>query len=72
MDDKQLIKGVFNGGSYEVDLQANNVVAKIMYQDVAEASLTIKSKAGLDLLKKMIPGDIDDMIINAIEALAGV
>lgn len=72
MDDKQLYKGTFNGGSYEVDFQSNNIVAKVSYQDVAEVDLVIKSKAGFELLKKIIPGTIDDTIINAVEAFFGI
>lgn len=69
--DKQLLKGSFTGGSYEIAIVASDVQASVTYDGAdfeGTVSLKIKSKAGLDHLKVIIPGTIDDAIINVVEA----
>lgn len=62
-------------GEIKAELVDGNVVAAIKYdgQDLAgEFDLTIKTKAGLEALKALIPGTLDDMIISVLEAALGM
>ncbi len=74
--DKDLISGkIGSEGSYDVAVKGGNVVATINYDSAeigAAVTLTIKSKAGLEKLKELIPGQIDDAIISVIEEALGL
>ncbi len=77
MEDKVLYSGEFGGphGKIVVEIKDKNVQASIVYgSDELEGDVTlkIKSKAGLELLKGLIPGKIDDAIISVIEMALGV
>lgn len=77
MEDKILYSGEFGGqhGKIIVEIKDKNVQASINYgSDELEGvvSMKIKSKAGLELLKELIPGKIDDAIISVIEMALGV
>lgn len=74
---KEIVSGEFAGskGKYSVSLVEGDVVASISYSsDVASVSVsgTAKSKAGLEELKVLIPGMIDDAVISVIEAALDV
>ncbi len=74
--DKDLVSGqIGSEGTYDVALKSGNVVATINYDGAelgAQVTLTIKSKAGLEKLKTLIPGQIDDAIISVIEEALGL
>ena len=77
MEDKILYSGEFGGphGKIIVEIKDKNVQASINYgSDELEGvvSMKIKSKAGLELLKELIPGKIDDAIISVVEMALGV
>jgi len=71
MISKMLFEGNIGAeGSYKIELIEANVVASVMYDGAdmtGEAKITIKTKAGLAKLKKLIPGEIDDAIIDMLE-----
>lgn len=74
MEDKNLASGSFDHGSWSIDQKAGQLVATISYgSDVigGSASLILKEKGALDYLKVLIPGQLDDAIINMIEPLLG-
>lgn len=59
----------------KLELKAGNVIGTVAYAGAdMEGSLavTVKTRAGLDSLKKLIPGQIDDIVIGAIEAVLGL
>lgn len=75
--DKNLLQGSFAGGKgkYSVDLVSGNAVAVLSYSsDLASVSVSASanSKAGLDEIKELIPGVIDDAVISVIQAALGV
>lgn len=74
--DKDLISGkIGTEGTYDIALKGGNVVAVIAYDSAeigAQVTLTVKSKAGLEKLKELIPGQIDDAIITVIEEALGL
>lgn len=76
MESKKLTSGLIGAeGSYDVSIIEGNVVATIAYDGVdlkGTASITIKTKAGLEKLKQLIPGKIDDMIIDLIASYLGL
>lgn len=62
-------------GSIKVIVTDSNPVALVSYNSEeieVSASVKIKSKAGLEYLKQLIPGKIDDAIISVIEAALGM
>jgi hypothetical protein len=70
-----LAKWDFNGGSCSIDLVGGNVQAGVSYshQDFdGSVSLKIKTKAGLEHLKVIIPGGVDDKIIDIVIAILGL
>lgn len=71
MQDRNFANGKLGAnGSWSLDLKAGNVVATVTYGSAAlqgSASFIANSKAGLDELKVLIPGQIDDAIIAVIE-----
>lgn len=77
MEDKILYSGEFGGphGTIVVEIKDKNVQASIKYDSPelgGDVSLQIKSKAGLEFLKTLIPGKIDDAIISVVELALGV
>lgn len=77
MEDKILYQGDFGGphGKIIVEIKDKNVQASINYDSDelgGVVALKIKSKAGLEFLKTLIPGKIDDAIISVIEMALGV
>lgn len=74
---KNIAKGSLGGGkgSWSVDLVEGNVQGSVSYSSDevgVSASFTVKSKAGLEELKKLIPGSIDDVVISVIESALGL
>ena len=72
---KKLFEGTFAHGTYSISIVENNITATVSYETpdmVGSLNLVIKSKAGLDHLKTIIPGSIDDAIINMIELALGL
>lgn len=77
MEDKIIYQGDFGGphGKVTIELKGGNVQASMAYDSAelgASASFQIKSKAGLEFVKTLIPGKIDDAIISVIEMALGV
>lgn len=75
MEDRKLFQGTFAHGSYVIEIVNKNVTASVSYDSAdlgGSISLSIKTKAGLEHLKTIIPGSIDDAIINVIELAAGL
>jgi hypothetical protein len=74
--DKDLISGkIGSEGTYDIAFKSGNVVATISYggeELEAQISLVMKSKAGLEKLKQLIPGQVDDAIISVIEEALGL
>ena len=74
--DKVLYEGKLgSGGSIKVELKSGNPVVSVSY-DTAELAgtvqMTVKSRAGLEKVKQIIPGTIDDVVIDIIIAALGV
>jgi hypothetical protein len=74
--DKDLISGkIGSEGTYDIAFKGGNVVAVISYDGAelgAQVTLTVKSKAGLEKLKQLIPGQIPTEIIDVIEGALGL
>lgn len=73
--DKHIVKFEFPGGNCSLDVVGGNLHAGVSYDHAdfaGSVNLMIKSKAGLDHLKALIPGTIDDAIINLAKAALGV
>jgi hypothetical protein len=74
--DKDLINGkIGTEGTYDIAFKGGNVVANIAYDGAelgAQIALTVKSKAGLEKLRSLIPGQIPAMLITVIEDALGI
>lgn len=72
MENRNLAKGNLGPhGTFSADLVNNNVQLSVSYsapEVSVSLSATVNSKQGLEDLKKLIPGQIDDAVINVIEA----
>lgn len=76
MESKLLASGAIGAeGKYEIKFEGGQVLASVQYDGVelgAQVALVIKTKAGLESLKKLIPGTLDDAIIGIVEVALGV
>jgi hypothetical protein len=75
LEDRNLAKFEFAGGNCSIDLVSGNVQAGVSYNHSdfeGSVSLKIKTKAGLEHLKQIIPGGIDDKIIDIVIAILGL
>jgi hypothetical protein len=74
--DKDLLSGsIGSEGTYDIAFKGGNVVATISYDGAefdAQVVLTVKTKAGLEKLKTLIPGQIPAEIITVIEGALGL
>lgn len=76
MGDKKIAE--FNFGPHGhclFELKDGNVQATVKYDSPHLSSVNtiiVKTKAGLEELKQLIPGSIDDAIINVVESFLGL
>lgn len=70
--DKELLTGTFDAGkgAYRVEIKGGNFVTTVTYTSdelEAQVSVTGKSAAAIDKLKVLIPGKVDDFILDVIK-----
>lgn len=75
MGDKHLAGGSFAHGSWSLDFLSGKLMAALSYDSAVfggSTTLQLKSRAALDELKVLIPGQIDDAVISIVEGVLGV
>jgi hypothetical protein len=71
--EKDIIDGnLGDKGSYDVEFKGGKLVAKVSYSVIdgvkGSAEIEVGADAVLEALKKAIPGEIDDALLNVLKA----